>query len=64
MELRMETAKHGPQVSVRVGHELADEIERAAEEERRTRSSLVRNLLEDWAAARRAGDGQDDGAGS
>jgi predicted transcriptional regulator len=55
MEMRMQTARHGmPQVSVRIGPELADEIERAAEAERRTKSNLVRNVLADWAAARQS----------
>jgi metal-responsive CopG/Arc/MetJ family transcriptional regulator len=41
------------QISVRVDDELLNEVERAAQEERRTVSNLVRNVLADWASERR-----------
>jgi uncharacterized protein (DUF1778 family) len=37
------------QLSVRIPHDLAALIERTADEERRTISSLIRNVLIDWA---------------
>jgi predicted transcriptional regulator len=40
------------QVSVRLNTELRTAVERAAEEERRTVSNLVRNVLADWAKGR------------
>jgi uncharacterized protein (DUF1778 family) len=44
------------QIATRVEPELFAAIERAAEQERRTVSNLVRNVISDWAAARAAGD--------
>ena len=41
-----------PQISVRLDPELVATVERAAEQERRTVSNLVRKLILDWAAAR------------
>jgi hypothetical protein len=45
------------QISVRLDPDLVATIERAAEQERRTVSNLVRNLIADWAAARAGGGG-------
>jgi hypothetical protein len=42
------------QVSVRLDPKLRDVVLRAAKEERRTVSSLVRNIIDDWARASRA----------
>ena len=45
------------QVSTRLDADLLAELERAAEEEvRQTRSGVVRDVLSNWAASRRAGD--------
>ena len=44
----------GQKISVRVDGELAALIEAVAEQERRTLSNLVRNVLIDWAAARQS----------
>jgi hypothetical protein len=41
------------QISVRLDDEILTAVERAAEEERRTVSNLVRNVLADWANDRR-----------
>lgn len=41
------------QVSFRIDDELRREIERAAAQERRPVSNLLRNVVADWAAARR-----------
>jgi len=41
-----------PQISVRLDPELVATVERAAEQERRTVSNLVRKLIIDWAATR------------
>ncbi len=51
------TARHSPQVSVRLDPALVAVIEREASAERRTISNLLRNVISDWAAAR-AADGQ------
>jgi predicted transcriptional regulator len=41
------------QISVRVDDELLGVVEQAAQQERRTVSNLVRNVLTDWASERR-----------
>jgi uncharacterized protein (DUF1778 family) len=51
-----QTPRHNPQISVRLDPDLVATIERAAVQERRTISNLVRNVIADWAAARAGGD--------
>jgi metal-responsive CopG/Arc/MetJ family transcriptional regulator len=53
-------ARFVTQVSTRLDADLLAELERAAEEEvRQTRSGVVRDVLSNWAAARRAPDEPD-----
>ena len=47
------TRRRREQISVRLDDEILTAVERAAEEERRTVSNLVRNVLADWANDRR-----------
>lgn len=49
-------SRRSEQISVRVEPDVLNEVERAAAEERRTVSNLVRNVLADWAQARHSHD--------
>lgn len=50
----MQTTRRTEQISVRLEAEVLAAVARAAEQERRTVSNLVRNVLIDWASAREA----------